>query len=1237
MDVDWDAVIPAGGKTVGLPTYPFQREYFWAAPDTSTADVTTAGLEAVRHPLLGAAVSLAGGEGVVLSGRLSLRSHPWLADHAVSGTVLLPGTAFVELAVRAGDEVGCGEVEELTLHAPLVIPAQGDTDLQLTVAAPDAHDRRALEIHAREGTGPWTLHASGTLAEAGSVPAEAVQWPPEGAEPVDVGGMYERLDTAGYGYGPAFQGLRAAWRHGDSFYVDVELPGGSSADGFAVHPALLDAALHGLGIGELLAPTEDVRLPFSWSGVRVHATGASALRVRLLAAGPETVTLLAVDGEGYPVVTAEALAMRRTRGGIAANTAADALFRVDWTPLDLTGDGPDETASDLVIHECPSGAEVRAAVTGALTAIRGLLADGDRPDARLVVVTRGAVHGPDRDLAQAAVWGLVRSARAEHPGRFVLVDTDGSLPAAAVVATGEPEILVREGTAEAPRLARAGTGEPALPEGPWYLAPDGSGTLEGVRPVPREDGEPGPGEIRLRVHAVGLNFRDVLQSLGMYPGEARLGGEGAGVVVAAGPGVDLVPGDRVMGLFTEGLGTSVVVDRRLVVRVPVGWSFVEAASVPVVFCTAWYGLRDLAGLRSGESVLVHAAAGGVGMAAVQLARLWGAEVYGTASAAKWPAVTALGVAEGRVASSRDLSFESAIREASGGGVDVVLNALAGEFVDASLRLLGPGGRFVEMGKTDIRDAAEVLHASGVAYRAFDLAEAGPDRIQEMLLELVGLFEQGALQRLPLTVRDAREAQGALRLMSRAGHIGKVVLTVPQSLDGSGTVLVTGGTGVLGGLVARRLVSRHGVRHLLLLSRSGAEAPGAQVLVDDLRELGAEATVVACDAADREALAAVLAAIPDEHPLNGVVHAAGVLDDGLVESLSAGQIDRVLAAKADAAVNLHELTGDLAAFVLFSSAAGVLGGAGQANYAAANTYLDALAAARQEQGLPGTSLAWGFWEQRTGLTAHLDEGDVARMARGGAIALRTDEGLALFDAALRSSASLLVPTRFDLAAVRAAGDVPHLLRGLVRATTARRTAAALGADTLTKRLRVADESGRERILLDLVLDHAAAVLGRPGGRSIGVHQAFKELGFDSLTAVELRNRLGAATGLRLPSTLVFNHPNPMALAALLRTRLVPDGAGPAADGGRAGDPAGDSADAEFRAVLAAIPLARLRDAGIVDAVLRLRETAPDDGPPAGTTGDPGIGDPGADGLGTDGPGVDDLGIEDLVKRALHGTN
>ncbi|MFF6830219.1 SDR family NAD(P)-dependent oxidoreductase, partial [Streptomyces longwoodensis] len=900
--------------------------------------------------------------------------------------------------------------------------------------------------------------------------------------------------------------------------------------------------------------------------------------------------LLPAAGERYPDLAALERAV--TEGAAAPDVV-------------LVGVEPDRT-TDVA-------SAARAATASTLELVQRWLAGEVLRESRLVVVTRNAVAVGEQapDLAQAPVWGLVRSAQSEHPGRFTLVDVDvdvdvdgagdgdrhGDRDWAALSALGaeEPQIAVRGGTLFVPRLARTGT---APVDGAWHLDSKRRGSLEDLAILPSNADRPlGVHEVRIGIRAAGLNFRDVLIALGTYPGEAPLGSEAAGVVLEVGAEVtDLEPGDRVFGLVLEAFGPVAVADRRTIVPMPDSFSFVQAAALPVVYLTAYYGLVDLAGLRRGERLLVHAAAGGVGMAAVQLARHWGVEVLATASEPKWDAVRALGVAGDRIGSSRDLSFREKFLDVTGGaGVDVVLNALAGEFIDASLDLLPRGGRFVEMGKADLRDP-DVVAADhqGVRYRSYDLVEAGPDRIQEMLSEIVSLFEQGVLEHAPVRTWDVRRGAEAFRFLREGRNTGKVVLTVPAPLDQDGTVLITGGTGGLGALFAKHLARRYGVKHLLLVSRRGPAADGVPELLAELAELGAEARAAACDVSDRDQLGRLLGQL--EHPLRAVIHSAGVLDDGVVESLTPDQVERVMRPKVDAALHLHELTADmdLSAFVLFSSLAALIGSPGQANYAAANATLDALAAVRRAQGLPAGSLAWGLWGDATGMTGELGEAGLARLERMGVAALPNELGLQLFDAAQRHGEALLVPARLDQAALRAqaqAGRLPALLRGLVRAP-ARRTETVGGS--LADRLAAVEPSEWESVTLDLVRAQVASVLGHASAEAVDPDRAFKELGFDSLAAVELRNRLTSATGLRLPTTLVFDHPNPLAVARYLIPAALPDSA--PADTGRR------SEEEEIRDLLVTIPIGRLRQSGLLDALLDLAN-----GEPADTRSDDADGD------------------------------
>nr|WP_317441277.1 type I polyketide synthase [Streptomyces collinus] len=900
-DIDFTALHAPGRHLDDLPTYPFQHHRYWQPERAAGAGPAALGLTPAEHPLLGAAVPLAGSDSVVFTGRLSTQTVPWLADHAVGDSILFPGTGFVELAIAAGGQVGCEYLEELVLAAPLTLPDQGGTTIQVSVGVPDDDGGRTVSVHSRtEDTEPWVRHADGVLRPGApsdaTGPTGPTQWPPTGAVAVPVDDVYETMFARGYDYGPVFQGLRGAWQRGDEMFAEIALPEQAHTDAarYALHPALLDASLHAMGLtGD--AADGSTMLPFSWSGVAVHAHGARGLRVGITPAGDRAVALDLADLSGSPVASVGALSLREISAEQLAvlRQGGDSLYRIDWQPItpvppvdsdvmwakvgagcpyvDLPAlveaiDSGSVGVPDVVFwHGTPMRndglptdvprtdvlqADLRTTLADALATVQLWLACERFTASKLVMVTQGAMaeEGSDVRLHQAPVWGLVRAAQAENPGRFVLLDIGH---------------LSHDAHADTALLAAPATGEPEL----------------------------------------------------------------------------------------------------------------------------------------------------------------------------------------------------------------------------------------------------ILHDD------------------EFLV--------------PRLVREQQHLEAE-------AEVG----AAPRALDPAGTALVTGGTGGLGALMARHLVSRHGIRRLVLTSRSGPAAPGADRLLAELTELGADVRVVACDAGDREALAAVLAEVDPAAPLTAVVHAAGAVDDGVVGSLTPQRVETTLRPKVDGAWHLHELTAGLplAAFVMLSSAGGLVLAAGQGGYAAGNVFLDALARYRVARGLPATSLAYGLWGIEAGLGQWLTEADRGRLARQGFPVLTVEEGLAAFDAGLVTDRPTLVPVRLEVAALRSRADeLPALLRGLVPPARRRAAAGPADAEDLARRLAGLSDGEQERELTQLVRAHAAAVLGHESAQAVDPERDFLELGFDSLAAVELRNRLTAATGLRLSPMAVFDNKNPTALARRLHTDLSLPPAAAAAPG------------------------------------------------------------------------------------------
>ena len=912
-----------------------------------------------------------------------------------------------------------------------------------------------------------------------------------------------------------------------------------------------------------------------------------------------------VAGLGMRGVAPDDLSAPRTAGG-------DGLFALDWVPLDIdpapaaaqwteVAPGSVYAAGVSVIRVAGGDASAGDTVLETAHRVRAWLTDPECAEGRLVVVTRGAV-GVDGgegvpDLATAGVWGALRSVQTEHPGRVFLADVDdwASVDVAvdAVLACGEPQLALRRGAFRVARVVRLdGEAIVGLPSQDWVVGVGGSGVLASgnltARPLPRQ--ELAEGEVRVAVRSAGVNFRDVLIALGMYPDHnAAIGGEGAGTVLEVGPGVTrFTPGDRVLGILPA-LASTVTVDHRLLATIPHNWTFSQAAAIPAAMLTAHYALRTLADVQPGQRILIHAGTGGVGMAAIALAQLWNLEIFATASPTKWHTLRHLGINDDHIANSRTLEFEEKFRTTTHGhGMHTILNSLAHEFTDASLRLLPHGGQFIEMGLTDLRDTQHITtHHPGVHYHPFTLTTLTTEQLGTLLTTIMQLFHHQHLHPLPTTAWDIRRLPETYRHISQARHTGKNTLTLPHPLNTNGTVLITGGTGTLGTHLARHLITHHGIHNLLLLSRQGPTAPGATQLTTELQELGAHITITACDTTNRQALRHTLDHIPPHAPLTGIIHAAGTLDDATFTQLTDTQWHTVLRTKIDTARNLHELTThhDLALFALFSSIAGTLGSPGQANYAAANAYLDALAQHRHHHGLPATSLAWGLWQQPTTMTQHLTPQDTARINRTGILPMTTTQALTLFDTALTTGHPTLIPAQLTTThtTTETETETPHILRHLKRTRRTATNTTTHQHTTLATQLTGHTPPEQNHIILELIRTQAAIVLGHDTSTAITPDETFKDLGFDSLSAVEFRNRLQTTTGLKLPATTVFDHPTPMALVEYIRQNMPgiekPNGSGAGSE----------YSESYIRALLERIPIGALRESGMIEIALRLART------------------------------------------------
>jgi acyl transferase domain-containing protein/NADPH:quinone reductase-like Zn-dependent oxidoreductase/acyl carrier protein/NADP-dependent 3-hydroxy acid dehydrogenase YdfG len=835
---------------------------------------------------------------------------------------------------------------------------------------------------------------------------------------------------------------------------------------------------------------------------------------------------------------------------------------------------------DAVQNESSSLADVEAACAlgcASLLHLSQAVSQDSEQVRRLCVVTRGAQAVKDDDdvaVAQGPVWGLGRTISLEHPDlhckRIDLDPASGQDDIEALCAElaapednkSDDQIAFRSGIRNVSRLVRIPSRAAALEtsrkrERSVRLEISERGLFDNLKLEPLARRVPGPGEVEIRIHAGGLNFRDVLNALGVYEGHpGPLGTECAGTIVAVGEGVDeFVVGQQVFAMAPGTFGTYVTSGADLVVAKPTNLTMTEAGSVPIAFLTADYALNYLARMTAGQRVLIHAAAGGLGLAAVQLAQRAGVEIFATAgSPQKREYLQSLGITH--ILNSRTLDFADEVMARTGGrGVDIVLNSLTGEFIPKSLSSLAPGGTFLEVGKAGIWSPEQVAaFRPDVSYQSIYMGEVPRPLIGAILRRLGQALEDGALKPLPIRQFALSDAAAAFRYMAQAKHIGKIVVVdetasaasmVSRSkpgIDANASYLITGGLGSLGLFVARHLVSL-GARHLVLMGRSEPSESARAVLIE-LEQGGVNVATVRGDVGTRADVDRVLQEIDDRMPpLRGIIHAAGVIDDGVLLQQRWDRFRGVMAPKVGGAWNLHAATDGrpLDFFVMFSSIVSLFGGQGQGNYAAANSFMDALAHYRRARGKNATSINWGPWAD-VGMAASLGSRDQQRWAQVGVSAIGIEQGMTILEDLLQDGPAQPCVFGVDWPTFLAQyplGEEPKLLSSLAAGVEKKRAAQprAAAAPTLAKQLEEIPPNKRWNFVMTQVRGYAVKVLGTDESKLIEPQQALNELGLDSLMAVELRNALGAAVGRPLPATLLFKYPSLQALTDYLANDVL----------------------------------------------------------------------------------------------------
>jgi len=1245
-------------RRLELPTYPFQRRHFW--PKTSGLPTGWAGIDgqgAAVSGILGSAKDLASGDSVYTS-RLSVKSQPWLSDHVIYGTVVVPGATYAAMALAA---VGPpGRVQDVFFYEPIILAEKASREVQLTLHPLEDGLQNgegwSFRVHSRPygvRDAEWSLNADGTVvtgvtgveAEPAPDPADSIDAAIERLDRTRPQQLFETFADMELAWGPTWStSLKSLWVGEGEAIGDVTV-GDELAEQLGsepIHPVLLDLCT---GVAfpafpALVAAEQgvtDLFLPLRYGRVELREKMPRRFYCRArwhssaLDSETQVFDIDFVDRGGHHLGGIREFTVKRApREALLRGLGGDAtrlLYTLGWhevPPPPSSGDvggagnvngtwliaGFDELAADLpgcisfdrasisvdpeplgrLVAEArergmpfsgivwrstgpsaeessaESAARLETEIAHLLSAVHTLQADEVvKLPGGLWIITERAVateSGEPVDPVQAALWGLGRTIITEEPALHCrLVDYDGSEEAVHLLAgilgapIEEPELALRQGKFLASRLLPwARSGLLAVPRATDYvLAPSERGAIDNLRLTEAEVPPPDEGYVQIRVEAAGLNFRDVLNVLGLYPGDpGPIGGDFSGIVTQLGSGVSgLEVGQRVYGFMQGAFASRFNVPVQLLAPVPDGLSAAAAATIPAAALTARLAF-DWAQLKPGDRVLIHAASGGVGLAAIQMARQHGATVFATASTYKRATLRKLGVEY--VYDSRSTNFaDQILADTDGAGVDVVLNSLTNEgFVEATVRATAQNGRFAEIAKRDIWTPEQMAAARpDIAYEIVALdgtTVQEPERIRRLLAEVSDGLASGEWTPLPVEIYPLTEAKTAFRRMQQARHIGKIVLQMPNPLQprGDRSYLITGGLGAIG-LHTAAYLAQLGAGDIVLTSRRTPDAD-AQRAIDDITErYRCRIHTFAADVGDGSEVEKLLERIRAElPPLAGVVHLAGVLDDALLSQQSPERFRTTLAPKAFGACYLDRLTkkDDLDFFIVSSSVSSLLGSPGQANYSTANALLDGLVAERKAQGLPATGVNFGPWA-KGGMAS--SEAARANLGAQGLVPLEPTAALnALAEVVANGTGqATVIKANWQRAAKLLGGSRPPILDLVLPSAVAEVT----GDGELLRQLQEVPEAQRASFLTEYLQREVQGFLrlAQPPAAS----SRFLDLGTDSLMAVELRNRLyGQFGGLfTISATAVFDYPTIRSLAEYLAGQVSGSGSepGPPSDG------------------------------------------------------------------------------------------